>query len=181
MEVLKTILIAVERQWSLIWRNEMEGTQMKKQGKVLMRMASVNLVIAKSLPIIYLLVGQELMRFKLLQKLSKIQSYYQKTNKRNLSKDTKKEIWTRIKQRSLAKVLKQFTLIHQVHCQITSLNELMTNKVVLLSIMNKMEATGRKSSLQKELVKKRKIGRAIPQICPSLRERNSLKIIRIFN
>ena len=180
MEVLKTILIAVERQWSLIWRNEMEGTQMKKQGKVLMQMDSVNLVIAKSLPIISLLVGQELMRFKLLQKLSKIQSYYQKTNKRNLSKDTKKEIWTRIKQRSLAKVLKQFTLIHQVHCQIKSLRELMTNKV-LLSIMSKMEATGRKSSLQKELVKKRKIGRAIPQTCPSLRERNSLKIIRIFN
>ena len=70
----------------------MEGTQMKKQGKVLMQMDSVNLVIAKSLPIISLLVGQELMRFKLLQKLSKIQSYYQKTNKRNLSKDTKKEI-----------------------------------------------------------------------------------------
>ena len=70
----------------------MEGTQMKKQGKVPMQMDSVNLVIAKSLPIISLLVGQELMRFKLLQKLSKIQSYYQKTNKRNLSKDTKKEI-----------------------------------------------------------------------------------------
>ena len=56
----------------------------------------------------------------------------------------------------------------------------MINKV-LLSIMNKMEATERKSSLQKESVKKRKIGRAIPPICPSLRERNSSKIIRSYN
>ena len=90
------------------------------------------------------------------------------------------EIRTRIKQRSLARVLKQFTLIHQVHCQIKSLRKQMINKA-LLSIMNKMEATGHKSSLQKESVKKRKIGRAILPICLFLRERNSSRITRIYN
>ena len=67
--VHRTILIVVERQSSLIRRNDMGETQTKKRGKALMQMDSVNLVIVKSLPTISLLVGQELMRFKLLQKL----------------------------------------------------------------------------------------------------------------
>ena len=78
MVEFKMTLMIVVKLWQTR-KNVMLEIQTKMLDKLLMSIIIASLVIVKSWRITYLLVDQELMRYRLLLRLSKTQNYWRKT------------------------------------------------------------------------------------------------------